>query len=102
MDSSLINNTYMNPIQPKQEASVSKSPAEVQADFKKVFTEAIHRVNEAQHESDQMTQKLVTGEVENLHDVMISAEKASVLLQTTIEVRNKALEAYQEMMRMQV
>ncbi|WP_275899535.1 flagellar hook-basal body complex protein FliE [Bacillus piscicola] len=79
-----------------------KTPVEAQTAFKTAFQQAINNVNEAQLESNRMTEKLVTGETENLHNVMISAEKASVLLQTTIEVRNKALEAYQEIMRMQV
>ena len=38
----------------------------------------------------------------NLHNVMITAEKASVTMQTTLEIRNKVVEAYQEIMRMQV
>jgi flagellar hook-basal body complex protein FliE len=40
--------------------------------------------------------------MDNLHQVMITAEKASVTLQTTLEIRNKVVEAYQEIMRMQV
>lgn len=86
---------------PEQSQSM-KTPAEAQNMFKKALSEAIEKVNRAQHESDEMTVKLATGEVEDLHDVMIAAEKASFMLQTTVEIRNKALEAYQEIMRMQV
>lgn len=70
--------------------------------FQKAMSEAMSKVNEAQLESDRMTEKLVTGEADNLHDVMIAAEKGSVYMQTATEVRNKAVEAYKEMMRMQV
>jgi flagellar hook-basal body complex protein FliE len=59
-------------------------------------------VNEAQLKSDIETKKLISGKTENLHNVMIAAEKASVALHTAVEIRNKAIEAYQEVMRMQV
>ena len=49
-----------------------------------------------------MTNKLITGEVEDLHQVMIAAQKASITLDLTIQVRNKVVEAYQEIMRMQM
>ncbi|MFB5660569.1 flagellar hook-basal body complex protein FliE [Alteribacillus sp. HJP-4] len=82
--------------------SVQKTPTQAQISFKESLNEAITNVNNAQLHSDDMTNKLVNGEVEDLHEVMVAAEKASVTLQTTVEVRNKAIEAYQEIMRMQV
>ncbi|MFC0296223.1 flagellar hook-basal body complex protein FliE [Geobacillus jurassicus] len=74
-------------------------PAEVQKQFAAFFKEALSRVNEAQIQADALTEKLVRGENVQLHDVMIAAQKASIALQLTIEIRNKAIEAYQEMMR---
>ena len=49
-----------------------------------------------------MTQKLVLGENVELHEVMIAAQKASISLNATMEVRNKVVEAYQEIIRMPV
>ncbi|EGL82526.1 Flagellar hook-basal body complex protein fliE [Caldalkalibacillus thermarum TA2.A1] len=70
--------------------------------FKEVLKAALREVNRSQHEAGQLTQKLVTGEVEDLHTVLIAAEKANVQLQLAIQVRNKVVEAYQEVMRMQM
>ncbi|MBD8068303.1 flagellar hook-basal body complex protein FliE [Bacillus sp. PS06] len=70
--------------------------------FSTFLKDAINGVNQAQGASDAMTEKLVKGENVDLHEVMITAEKASVTLLTTIEIRNKVVEAYQEVMRMQV
>ncbi|MCR6096038.1 flagellar hook-basal body complex protein FliE [Salipaludibacillus agaradhaerens] len=78
------------------------TPAEAQQSFKTWLNNAISEVNEGQNNSAIMTEKVARGENVDLHDVMITAEKASVMLQTTTEVRNKAIEAYQEIMRMQV
>lgn len=61
---------------------------------------AIGEVDALGKESEKLTQDAVLGRVENLHDVMIAAEKAKTAMNLTIEVRGKALEAYKEIMRM--
>jgi flagellar hook-basal body complex protein FliE len=78
------------------------TPAEAQNSFKVALSDALHKVNDAQHASTLATEKLARGENIDLHQVMITAQKASISLQATIEVRNKVVEAYQEIMRMQV
>lgn len=75
---------------------------DAQKQFTSFLKEAIEKTNTQQIESDKMTQKLVLGENVDLHEVMIAAQKASVTLNTTMEVRNKIVEAYQEIARMQV
>jgi flagellar hook-basal body complex protein FliE len=77
-------------------------PAEAQRAFSQFLKEAIQEVNKRQSQSDQLTMKLARGENVDLHNVMIASQKASVSLQLAIEVRNKVVEAYQEVMRMQV
>ncbi|MFT4413558.1 flagellar hook-basal body complex protein FliE [Fredinandcohnia humi] len=79
-----------------------KSANEIQKEFSSFLKDAIKNVNEAQQTSDKMTEKLVNGENVDLHQVMIASEKASVSLQATLQIRNKVIEAYQEIMRMQV
>ena len=78
------------------------TPANAQQQFANTLKEAIASVNEHQKTSDIMTQKLINGGDVDLFEVMVAAQKASVTLNTTIEVRNKAVEAYQEIMRMSV
>lgn len=76
--------------------------AEVHKNFSSFLKESIEQVNAAQVQSDAVTEKLVRGENVDLHTVMITSQKASIMMQTTLEIRNKAVEAYQEIMRMQV
>jgi flagellar hook-basal body complex protein FliE len=78
------------------------TPYEAQQSFANTLKEAIDSVNTQQIQSDTMTQKLINGEDVELHEVMITAQKASVTLNATMEVRNKAIEAYQEIMRMTI
>jgi flagellar hook-basal body complex protein FliE len=78
------------------------TPYEAQQSFASVFKESIKKVNEAQVTSDKLTEKLAKGENVDLHQVMIASQKASITMQAALEVRNKVVEAYQEMMRMNV
>jgi flagellar hook-basal body complex protein FliE len=69
-------------------------------DFLAGMQTAITEVDGLQKDSERLTQDAVLGRVENLHDVMIAAEKAKTAMSLTLEVRNKALEAYKEIMRL--
>ncbi|MDQ0253717.1 flagellar hook-basal body complex protein FliE [Evansella vedderi] len=89
-------------MKPAQTNSLQTKPHEGQDAFKDMLNKAIKDVNKAQVESASMTERFVRGENVELHDVMIASQKASISLQTTVEVRNKVIEAYQEIMRMQV
>ena len=70
--------------------------------FDEIFKQALQGVNQAQQVSDKLTTGLATGQVENIHEVMVASEKASISLELTMQVRNTVVEAYQEVMRMQV
>lgn len=91
-----------NAIQTKSNNSFAINQTEKKASFADSLKQAIDQVNKSQVESDKMTEALANGGNVELHDVMISAQKASVTMTLAVEVRNKAIEAYQEMMRMQV
>jgi flagellar hook-basal body complex protein FliE len=80
----------------------SLTTSEAQKSFSSFLKDSIEKVNQTQIQSDTLTEKLALGQDVDLHDVMISSQKSSVTMQLTLEIRNKAVEAYQEMMRMQV
>ncbi|KMJ58635.1 flagellar hook-basal body protein FliE [Bacillus sp. LL01] len=82
--------------------SVQKTSGDVHQQFSSYLKNAINEVNNSQVASNQITTKLVNNEGVELHDVLIAQQKASVAMQLTMEVRNKGVEAYQEVMRMQV
>ncbi len=82
-------------------SSATKS-ADVGSGFSEALKAAVDDVNKTQLEADKAVEQLQTGESENLHEVMIAMEKADISLRLTVQMRNKVLEAYQEIMRMQV
>lgn len=98
-----INMAGLNLLSPSTEQNSTKiSPYNAQQNFAAMLKDSINEVNAAQIESDKMTTRMINGENVELHDVMIASQKASVSLNLTMEMRNKAVEAYQEIMRMPV
>jgi len=70
--------------------------------FKDTINSFLTDVNNLLNDSEKQVHDMAEGKVDNIHDVMIAAEKANIGLELVVEIRNKLLEAYQEMMRMQV
>lgn len=71
-------------------------------DFAQTLMDAIQEVNQAQADSRNLQNSAIAGQPVEPHDVMISMERASMAMQLTLQVRNKLLEAYQEINRMQI
>ncbi|WP_153731275.1 flagellar hook-basal body complex protein FliE [Sporosarcina obsidiansis] len=86
----------------QSDLKTQKTPFEAQQSFSAMLNEAIHKVDQAQFTSDKLTTKLIKGEDVDLHNVMIASQKASIALNATVEMRNKVVEAYQEIIRMPV
>lgn len=70
--------------------------------FSDMFARALNAVNSLQNEAAAGSRALAAGTATNMHDVTIALEKANLALQMTTTVRNKVVEAYQEVMRMTV
>ena len=86
------------PAQSKQTSTISQ----VETSFGDILKNMVTETNQQQQNADQAMQQLHTGGEKNLHGAMISMEKADISLRYMIQVRNKAIDAYQEIMRMQV
>ncbi len=67
--------------------------------FGQMLEGALGQVNALQAHSSEMTQAFARGKISDVHSVMIASEQATVALQLTAQIRNKAVDAYQEIMR---
>ena len=63
---------------------------------------AVKEVNGLQVQADKVSAKMATGDLQDVHQAMIAMQKASLAMQFTVQVRNKVIDAYQEIMRTQV
>lgn len=70
--------------------------------FGDILKSTVEQVNASQLSGDKAIENLQTGEAKHLHEVMIAVEEADVSLRLLVQMRNKALTAYEEIMRMQV
>ena len=79
-------------------SEISKSAA----GFSDMLSSMMGKVNEQQVTGDQAIEKLQSGEAKHLHEVMIAVEEADISLRMLVQMRNKALTAYEEIMRMPI
>jgi len=70
--------------------------------FGNLFSGLIDGVTKAQAESSELTQKFIEGGNVEIHEVMIAGEKAKTSLQLLMEIRNKSLDMYKELTRIQI
>jgi flagellar hook-basal body complex protein FliE len=77
-------------------------PVTNEIDFAGFLKKELYKVDALQKNADVASIELATGQTQDLHTVMVALEKANLSLGLTIEVRNKVLDAYNQIMRMQI
>ncbi|HFQ90941.1 MAG TPA: flagellar hook-basal body complex protein FliE [Desulfobulbus sp.] len=97
----------MQPLQGLAPVGLAKPDAgsaadKVEQSFAKIMTDMVSQVNDQQQAADRAVQEVHAGGAKNLHEAMIALEEADISLRFLVQVRNKAMDAYQEIMRMQV
>ncbi|MEC1263496.1 flagellar hook-basal body complex protein FliE [Bacillus subtilis] len=97
-----VQNTQNTQNATNQVNNSQKTDSSNQTSFSELLKNSISSLNESQVASDNMTNALAAGKDVNLDEVMIAAQQASISLTAATEFRNKAVEAYQEIMRMQM
>jgi len=70
--------------------------------FGDVLTAQLDKLSTAQNQADQLALQAATGDLQAVQDYTVAATEAQLLTQLTVAVRNKAVEAFNEIMRMQV
>lgn len=88
-----------SPFAPKKEEPVSEKPVD---SFANLLQQKLNEVDGLQKEAADQATRVATGDAEYIHQAIIAQEKAFLALQLTVEVRNKLVEAYQEITRMQM
>ncbi|OFZ81812.1 MAG: flagellar hook-basal body complex protein FliE [Bdellovibrionales bacterium RIFOXYD1_FULL_44_7] len=70
--------------------------------FSNILRDSVDKVNNYQQQADVAVKELVAGRTKNIHETMLTIERADSSLKLMMQVRNKILDAYREIMRMQV
>jgi len=105
MDISSLHNIYSDAIKNAAKTYSADSPVQENGDFGSLFNKALDNLNTTNaYLSDMENEELKwsLGESENTHDLTIALQKASAALQYTVAVRDKFMEAYKEIMQIQI
>ncbi|MDD5475937.1 MAG: flagellar hook-basal body complex protein FliE [Syntrophales bacterium] len=93
-------------VNPMVQGGAASAPGKAQGtpggSFAAVLKGKISEINELQHQADKAIAGVMLEDSQSIHQAVIALEKANVSFRTMMEVRNKIVEAYQEVMRMQV
>ena len=90
-------------VQPAVPGTAATGPAPAAGkDFKSVLMDSLNEVNRLQSEADQQVQRLLTGQTENVTEVLAAVNKAGIAFDLLMQIRNKLTDAYQEIQQMRV
>ena len=89
------------PIDPEA-GKVSPSQSQPATSFGEVLKASLQEVNELQGRADELQAAFAAGEMDDIAQVMQATAEANLAFNLTMQIRNKLVEAYQELMRMQV
>jgi flagellar hook-basal body complex protein FliE len=98
-----MNGIYgLGPQLPLQKPSPTNPVEKSAGSFGDMISTMISNANEAQIKSGESIRNLHSGKAEHLHEVMLAVEEADVSMRMLVQIRNRALTAYEEIMRMQI
>jgi flagellar hook-basal body complex protein FliE len=83
-------------------AETIRGSSKVDSSFGDLVVDGLDRLETVQDRSDKLAVQAASGDLDNIHDYTIAATEAAVTTQLTVAVRNKALEAFNEIMRMPI
>jgi len=102
MENIPIRNELLPPILDAQKQKENGNVQENEGSFGNILTSKIEEINKLKLDADDAITKVEFSDSGSIHEAIIAMEKASISFKTMLQVRNKVLEAYQEVMRMQV
>ena len=101
----MANITAINPIAPVPSIGGLEKPggsAESGKAFGTLFQDAVTQVEQYRIQAEDSVNRFMTGEAEEIHQVILAGQRAEIAFETFLQVRNEAVQAYQEVMRMQM
>lgn len=94
--------TLLPSVEQSTKKTVAAALRETHRTFGETLNQAVKDVSALQSEAGKAVERMVSGEAVDLHEVMIAVEKAKTSFELLMEIRNKTLDMYREIMRMQV
>ncbi len=97
-----LSNITLLPVSVGTSGKIIDKKSGLRENFSEILKDALNNLNNLQKEADQKMIDFAKGDIQNIHDVSIAVSKADIALSLAIEIRNRLLEAYREITRMQI
>jgi flagellar hook-basal body complex protein FliE len=97
-----MNINSINDIFSAAQKAARANETEEKESFSNILSDAVDYIEETEAESDAASQALLTGESDDIHTALIAAQKAEIAVSYAVQIRNKMIEAYNDIMNMQV
>jgi flagellar hook-basal body complex protein FliE len=97
-----INPIAVSTVQPGNRTAADAAAAPAGQSFGNVLTQQLDKLNAVQGKADDLALQAATGDLKSIQDYTIASTEAQLLTQLTVAVRNKAVEAFNDIMRMQI
>lgn len=98
--------TQIHGLEPLLPTSLTTPPSQAggsaDASFLQLLGQQLESVNHQHQLADQQVKQLVLGQSDNVHDVVLNVAKADLMFRMVLEIRNRLMDSYQELMRMQI
>jgi len=104
----MIKNVHIDPVKIADNSDIMKlgslrgAAAHKAPPFSEILKDSVLKVNSLQLDADRMTERLSLGEIEDISEVSIAVEKAELALRLMVQIRDKLVDAYQQISRMSV
>lgn len=98
----IIGGTSAAPLSARASGQAAGHSEDLGKKFQEILNNAISQNVDNKHQVEQLNQLFAAGQIPDVHNVLIASEKASLQLELTVQIRNKVIEAYQEIMRTQI
>ena len=98
----IIGGTSATPLSVRASGQAEGHGVDLGKRFQQILNDTIAENVDNKHQVEQLNQFFAAGQLPDVHNVLIAAEKASLQLELTVQIRNKVIEAYQEIMRTQI
>lgn len=98
----MIERIKLDPVKMPWSLAAKETQSGKEAPFLDILKASMAKVNEIQTGADRLTQRLALGEVDDVSEVSIAVEKAELALRMMVQIRDKLVDAYQQIARMSV
>ncbi len=95
-------NIDFDPLKSIADTLISETREKDSASFQDVLKGFVNEVNDLQLNMDKKIEQFASGDIKDVHEVMIAVEEADIAFQLMMEIRNKLMKAYEEVMKMSV